>query len=461
MFFFSFEQICGNIMRTICTILLFVFCARTSFAQDQAVFDTAQISDESLDKAEVVSRIKSELTQTSHVMQHYNSQYLQQPSQGSSVNLLNGQNQLKLFGSFSTMLTAATDRTFPTGIPMFLLPPSPFGYDTNTFDIHARQTSIGAIYSGPEVDGWNPGAFFLGFIQNDNLSSDAYGFLPYNAYGELKNDEWRIAGGLQSDVFNPRSPTVMHLTKLFSSGNTGSFRGQLRAEYASLFVNEAAWIQTQVALSEPVSTIVVNNVRLQEDNGWPNVELRQAFGFGAIETFTGNRKQRMIELGLSGFVGQLRTSRLISAPGDPEIPNREVINCWGAGADLRVELTNSLGFAGEVFTGQGLGEYNGGILQSFNSATFGAIRATGGWGEVYYYFNDQFHVHTGYGIDKPLDRDLGTLSIRENQTFFTNWIYDASKNVQLSFQVMYLQTDYLTLTDASGMVYMSQLLVSF
>jgi hypothetical protein len=37
----------------------------------------------------------------------------------------------------------------------------------------------------------------------------------------------------------------------------------------------------------------------------------------------------------------------------------------------------------------------------------------------------------------------------------------AAKNLQLSFQIMYVQTDYVTLADANGMVYMAQMLVSF
>jgi hypothetical protein len=34
------------------------------------------------------------------------------------------------------------------------------------------------------------------------------------AFGELKNDQWRFAAGLQQDVFNPVSPTIVYLTKM-------------------------------------------------------------------------------------------------------------------------------------------------------------------------------------------------------------------------------------------------------
>lgn len=379
------------------------------------------------------------------------------PGDGLTVSMMNGQSKLKLFGQFSAIGLFSTNRPFSAGEPLFLLPPSPYGFNTNTFDLHARQTNFGAAFTGPDVLGFTPGAFFLGFIQNDNMTSDAYGFLPYNAYGELKNENWRIAAGLMNDVFNPRSPTIIPLTKLFGSGNTGSFRGQARLEHFYK-PSDSFELTSQFALSEPVSTVVTNNVRLLEDNGWPNIEGRFATGIGSIEELAGGRKLRKAEFGISGMVGQLRTSRLITAPTDPEEPNRAVVNSWGVGLDGQVAITRRVGFAGELFIGQALGEYNGGVLQSFNPKTYGAIRTRGGWGEVYGYLNDQWHLHTGYGVDAPLRQDLASTQIAKNQTFFANLVWDASKALQFSFEVDYRQTDYITFKDASGVLFITQML---
>lgn len=380
--------------------------------------------------------------------------------EGLTVTMLNGTSRLKLFGQFSAISVISTDRTFSAGLPLLVLPPSPFGFSTNTFDLHARQSAIGASLSGPEVLGFTPGAYFLGFIQNDVLTSDAYGLLPYNAYGELKNEQWRIAAGLINDVFNPQSPTVISLGKLFGSGNTGSFRGQARLEHFYR-PNDEFQLTTQIAIGEPVSTVVTSNGRLLEDNGWPNVEGRIAAGLGSIEEWAGGRKQRIAELGVSGMVGQLRTSRLITAPADPETPNRAVVDIWGLGLDGQVAVTYRSGFSGEFFIGQGLGEYNGGIFQSFNSNTFQAIRTSGGWGEVYYYFTDKLHLHTGYGIDAPLRRDLASTQFLMNQTYFANLVWDASKTLQISFEVDYRKSNYIAFQNANGVVFQTQILWRF
>jgi hypothetical protein len=379
------------------------------------------------------------------------------PGDGLTVSMMNGQSTLKLFGQFSAVGSAATTRPFPTGGSLFLLPPSAVGNRTNTFDINARQTGFGASFTGPELFGLTPGAYFLGFIQNDNLTSDAYGFLPFNAYGELKNDEWRFAAGLMRDVFNPANPTLISLLNLYASGNTGSFRGQMRVEH---YYRPADGFQltTQFALSKPVASVVTDN-RLVEDNGWPNIEGRVAGGFGAIRDVAGGRKLRPVEIGVSGLVGQLRNSRLF-APTDKESA-RSTIGVWGLGLDLQAAVTDRFGVIGEFFTGSGMGEYNAAIGQTFNGTTLRGIRSTGGFGELYYYFTDQLHLHGGYGIDAPLRQDLAATQIARNQTYFANLVWDAAKGFQISGQVEYRKTDYVTFRSADGVVFTTQFLWRF
>ncbi len=381
---------------------------------------------------------------------------------GLTVSMLNGTSKLKLFGQISALATASTDRMFAPGLPFFVLPSSPFGLNTNTFDLGARQSAFGAIFSGPEVCGLTPGATVLVFLANDSMVSDTYGLLPYQAFGELKNDDWRFAAGLQSDVFNPVNPTTVSLGKMYSSGNTGSFRGQIRGE-RNWLVGDDRSLKTQFAISEPLESVFSNrDLRILEDNGWPNLESRAAIGLGAIEELCGGRKQRFAELGLSGVVGQIRTSRSILAPSDPQSPNREVIDVWGVGSDVQIAATPSAGFSGEFFVGQGLGEYNGGITQSFNSVTLQPIRASGGFGEGYYYLSDTLHVHTGYGIDAPNTNDLAATQIVRNQTYFTNVVWNLSKTVQISFEVDYRKTNYTApLLDADGVVFQTEFLWKF
>lgn len=403
------------------------------------------------------SFVATETTATPVALSTWQSPAVPSNDDGINVSMLNGRSQLKIFGSLSALTVFSTSRPYAPGLPLFLLPDSPFGLNTNTFDIHARQSNIGAIFIGPETNGFTPSATFVSFIANDTLTGDNYGLLPYNAFGELKNDQWRFAAGLQSDVFNPRKPNVISLAALFTTGNTGSFRTQARIE-RFIQPSDAAEYTLQLALSDPIQSVFGSrDLRIQEDNGWPNVEGRLSMGLGQAEKLVGGRTARPFELGSSAFVGQIRSTRSILAPQDPQSPVRNVVDCWGFGIDAAINLSPSVGIQGELFTGAGLGEYNGGIGQTFDSATGEAIRSSGGWGEVFAYLTPTLHVHSGYGIDSPLQRTGDTFALTQNQTFFTNIVWNWSKNIQISNQIDYRTTKYRSpLLDASGCIFYSE-----
>lgn len=383
-------------------------------------------------------------------------QQAEAPGEGATIEFANGQSRLRLAAGLETLAVFSTNRTFPRGLPLLVLPDSPFGLDTNTFTAHARQSYLNATFSGPEFSGFQVGGNVLAFFQNDNLTADDYGLLVYYAYGELKNEDWRFAAGLQQDVFNPVSPTVLYLTKLYASGNTGSYRGQLRME-RFLNVSDRVDVVAQFALSDPLSFLVSDDLgRLTEDNGWPNVEGRIQLGLGEKTEIRG-APVAPLRVGVSGVVGQIRTARTILAPPFT-LPPQVVIDVWGLGVDVQVTLGERFGFAGEFFVGEGLGDYNGGILQSFNSNTFDSVRAVGGFGEVYYYCSPSFHVHFGYGIDNPRDSQLAATQIRRNQTYYATMLWDWSKSIQIGFEVDYRKTDYTqflpnAFLDASSVVF--------
>lgn len=252
------------------------------------------------------------------------------------------------------------------------------------------------------------------------------------------------------------------MSLLYGSGNAGSYRGQIRFERFVHF-NDSSQLTSQLGLSNPISTLVRNSVKdpLVEDNGWPNIEGRMALGVGEIEELMGGRKQRRVEFGISGVVGQIRISKPIPGPGTPG-PDRIVDDIWAVGCDLQWAVTDRLGIKGELYVGQTLGDYNAGVLQNFNSETFGPIRTSGAWAEVYYYLNPQLHIHCGYGIDDPINEDLAAGQIASNQTFFSTLLWDLSKTVQFGLEVDYRTTNYVEpLKDANGLLVMTQFLWRF
>jgi hypothetical protein len=134
-----------------------------------------------------------------------------------------------------------------------------------------------------------------------------------------------------------------------------------------------------------------------------------------------------------------------------------VANVYGLGLDYRWKLNERVGFVGEAFVGQGLGTYNGGVLQTTNFDTAEAIRTRGMWGEMYYYLNPCLHTHMGYAFDDPLDRDVAFDQITKNETFYSNLLWDLTRQFRLGFEVTWRKTEYaIPILDNEGVGFHTQ-----
>src|SRR5262249_25838234 len=198
-------------------------------------------------------------------------------------------------------------RPLAPGIPFFLTPRSPFGFSQDTFDANARQTTLFGLVTGPKICDFESGGLVLFCLYNDALIVDRYGVLPVQAYVQLKNDDWRFAAGLQFNVFNPVNPTMLTFSFLGGSGNArAGVPGQARAERYSRPADDAQ-IRMTVALSDTISTTVNTALRVSEDNGWPDVEAHASLALGPLQG-EGLEAKRAFEAGVSGLVGQIRTT---------------------------------------------------------------------------------------------------------------------------------------------------------
>jgi hypothetical protein len=347
------------------------------------------------------------------------------------------------------------ERPVGPGTPFFLTPGSAFGLSQDTFDAHARQTSLYAMFSGPKVCcDWETGGMVLVNLYDNSVIGDVYGLLPILAFGQIKNDDWRFAAGLQLDIFNPVNPTVLPFSLLAASGNTGVYRGQARIER---FIKPStdSQITLTFGVSDPLPTTINSAFRtLNEDNGKPNLEGRVAYGLGELEG-EGLEAARPFEVGVSGVLGQIRTTNVVNG-------RRVVSDVEGWGVDGRWDVTKRFGVKGELFTGRTLGTYGTAGLANTNIVTFQGIHSRGAWGEVYYYWCRQpacgraLHTHVGYGIDDPTDSDMAPSQILRNETYWATTLWDVTKALRVGFEVAHRSTSYQTLLDNSGIGFQTQ-----
>jgi hypothetical protein len=382
-----------------------------------------------------------------------------QYNNGKGFTLQSNGASLKLWAEAKLLGFSSSRYTFNSGQPLIVSPKNP---DTS-YDLSAQQSMVYGAFQGPQWHGWTPGAFAIFGLQ-DNILAEGYQFTPVVFYGEISNGTWRFAAGQGFDVFAPRDPDTLPNGKLAASGNPGAYRPQFRLEN-HFKAGDGFGGALQLAASSPVTTALPDQVDLSnlqsqeivEDNGWPNVEGRLSLGFGATKERAGGRQLRPLELGFSGVVGQLRVLDNIRALTPLTLTSdRSVISVWGAAFDGQLALGRRLGISGELYTGQGLGEYMSGILQTYNRSSNQAVPTSGGWAQLYVYLSDNLRFNLGYGIDNA--QDGGAFSLLTNATAFANLLWDVNPWLQLGIEGNYKLTTYDTFGDKDAWVVISQVM---
>ncbi|PHS11128.1 MAG: hypothetical protein COA78_10325 [Blastopirellula sp.] len=383
----------------------------------------------------------------------FNCECPQQPApclECNHVSTLSPYFNLRVFGSLTgEMLYAESRPVIPSGI--VLLTPD-LGQKTDTFEVHGKSSSLGLMFSGPEIGSFQTGGTFLSYLYGQTFQEDQYGMYIVRAYGELKNDHMRFAIGYQGDIINPRAPGTINFNQGNGVGNMDFFRGQFRFEKYLHFSPEHQ-MTLQFALSDPVATSFASfdkaPANLLETNGLPNFESRIGIELGPKPKQPG--ASRPVEFGVSGLIGQLRRT---------DTPTNHIHDVWAVGMDGHVALSQRMGLNAEFFMGQAIGNYNASIFL-IDNGNFDPVRASGGWGEVYVHWTPCLHSNFGYSIDDPLDSTLTTGLPTRNEQVYGNLIWDITKSLEVGFEISHWETSYTTLKDSESMVYHTRVRLKF
>jgi hypothetical protein len=157
---------------------------------------------------------------------------------------------------------------------------------------------------------------------------------------------------------------------------------------------------------------------------------------------TGNRADP-ITLGFSGHIGETGFDFLTAGPPPLSLPPRDDarFKTWSFNVDLNMPIGQRTGFQGEFFTGANLSSFLGGIGQGVCPCLRVPIRATGGWGEIWYDWTSSLHSHVGFGVDDPNNKD-SLIGRSYNQFIFANLVVDVADNLTTGIEVTYWKTLY-------------------
>jgi len=338
------------------------------------------------------------------------------------------------YGSLWFNSVYETQRTLDGDYTLFVYSPSVRDYDA--FHVNARATRLGIDVSGPNIpllyDAPSGGKVEIDFFGAFPTSENRASVLLRHAYWEVKNEEFRLLAGQTWDLMSPLLPGTLMYTVGWDAGNLGYRRPQLRLE-RYFPVSDSLLLTLSGALA---CNIACELPGLAGDHeGWPVIQTRAAVTLGPR-----GKDCRPVTLGFSGHVGEQFYERNANIDSDDEKEQT-----WSFNVDLHMPITPYFGLQGEGFIGSNLGPYLAGIGQGVNPITGQAIRACGGWLELWYDWSDRLHSRVGYGIDDPINRDVFSGGRSYNNFIYTNVSYDLTKKFVVGVEYSHWKTHYIDL----------------
>ena len=349
---------------------------------------------------------------------------------------------IQLYGYIKADASYDSSRT-TTGNYALYLNSEATNKNDDEFNLTANQTRFGIRINGPddgvtkssglvEIDFYGNGA-----AENKPEPMMRHGYLNI----EWPKDRFSILAGQTSDVISPLWPDTLNYTVMWDVGNIGYRRPQIRLT-KSCAVNKEVDLKFEAAATRTIGRNDLTGSESGEDAGYPTLQARTSVTF----PWCGYKPTT---IGISGHVG--REEYDINSSGS----NRK-FESWSANLDVLQPVTKDLTIKGELFTGENLGNYFGGIGQGVSTvpgsptAFDKEIRVKGGWIAATLGPYDKWRFNLGTGID-DVDRDdidAGERSL--NRTIFGNAIYSINKNTEVGLELSHWRTDYKGPGDAES-----------
>jgi hypothetical protein len=310
--------------------------------------------------------------------------------------------------------------------------------DDDQFNMTARQSRFGLKMDGPDVGGARTSGrvevdFYEGGAENKNrlMMRHAYGMM------EWPDHDFNLIFGQTSDVISPLVPFTVNYPVAWWSGDIGYRRPQIRLTKGFEADNDSR-LQLQGAVTRTIGDDSPFGMGADtgEDAGFPTLQGRVSYAF---PLFNGRRTT----LGLSGHWGEEEYDT-------DAFGSDEHLDTWSANLDLHMPVNEWFAFKGEIWTGENLDAYLGGIAQGVNMNTLEEIQSTGGWASLEFGPFDKWTFNLGGSIDDPDDEDLSTGDRAQNISYWGSVLYDVNEAVQLGFELSYWDTEYEKADDADA-----------
>ena len=344
---------------------------------------------------------------------------------------------MEIYGYIKADAAYDTQRTMIGNFNMWVLPEAGSD-DDNQFNLTAKQTRFGIKAFGPGFAGGD----IFGKIEMDFYGSGAENKAELrmrHAYVQMDWDESDISllAGQTWDVVSPLNAPTINFLPLGHCGNTGYRRPQVRLS-KGFEVGESSILDFQVAASRTIGDIWGADVRdTGEDAGIPTFQGRAALSLPLMT-------EKNTTIGVSGHWGREDYEQ------DTPVGSHKEFDTWMVCLDLTLPVTDVIKMQGEIWTGENLDSYLGGIGQGVNQTTLKEIAGSGGWAALTFGPFEQWLFNVGGGYDKPDKGDLNDGMRDKNFAVFGNTWYSFSSCLKLGLELSYWKTEYKNSDDGDS-----------
>jgi hypothetical protein len=312
----------------------------------------------------------------------------------------------------------------------------------NEFNLTANETRLGFMLTGPksatlETKGCVEFDFFGSYAEENKAKIQMR-----HAYLQVlwPESHFSILAGQTWDVISPLNPSTLNYTVLWDAGNVGYRRPQMRLTKEFTLSAPKTTLNLQGAISRTIGRDVLGPgapSESGEDAGFPTLQGRVGLTFPWLEVGP-------TTIGVSAHWGQEEYD--LTATG----ASRD-FDSWSVNLDLQQPICKKATLKAELFAGENLGTYFGGIGQTVravkdaNGVTTGyanEIGAKGGWCAVALGPWKKATFNVGIGLDDVQRDDVNTGDRTLNRSIFGNVLYALNSHTDVGFELSHWKTDY-------------------
>jgi cell division septum initiation protein DivIVA len=335
---------------------------------------------------------------------------------------------IQLYGYVKADASYDTSRTTPGNYVLYVDSEATNEND-DEFNMTANQTRLGLNITGPTTDTMkSSGCIEFDFFGN-YASENKAKIQMRHAYMTLDWPESRfsIIAGQTWDIMSPLNPNTLNYSVLWDAGNIAYRRPQFRLT-KGFALNEQVILKLEGGVARTIGRTDMTGSESGEDAGYPTAEGRVSMTF----PFFGPKPTT---IGVSGHNGTEEYD--LDSTG-----TRENFHSWSANLDVTQPVITGVTILGELFIGENLDNYFGGIGQGVNTTTRQEIASKGGWISASLGPWEQFSFNVGGGVDDVDDDDVNAGNRTYNSSVFGNVLYAVNKNVQVGLEISQWDTHY-------------------